>query len=74
MTTRKKATLFEYAILLHPLQEDTTKLPPPSEILVERTMILAASEKEAQMIAARAIPDVYATDRLEEVEIAVRPF
>lgn len=73
MTTRMKSSLFEYAILLHPIQEDTTKAVPPSEILVKPTTILAATPQEAQMVAARAIPDRY-IDRLQEVEIAVRPF
>lgn len=73
MTTRERGRLFEYAILLHPITEDTTKAAPPSKILVEPTVILAASVDEAQMVAARAIPEAY-IERLQEVEIAVRPF
>ena len=35
--------------------------------------VLANSEKEAQMLAARDIPDEF-TDKLDRVEIALRPF
>ncbi len=73
MTERTRSSLFEYAVLLHPESKDRTKEPEPSEILVKPTVILAASENEAQMVAARAIPEEY-VKRLPEVEIAVRPF
>ena len=69
--SRKK--LFEYAILLHPKSDDKTKADPPSQILVHPTSVLAFSEKEASMVAATAIEAEF-MDRLEEVEIIVRPF
>lgn len=70
---RKKARLFEYAILHHPIPEDMTKTPPPSVLLVEPTTTLAADEKGAFIVASRAIPEGF-IDRLQELEIAVRPF
>jgi hypothetical protein len=40
---------------------------------VDVTRVLAGSDKEAMMLAARAIPDKF-TEQLEQVEIALRPF
>jgi hypothetical protein len=42
-------------------------------ILVEPTRILCADEKQAEITAARAIPEAHLA-HLEEVEIAIRPF
>jgi len=46
---------------------------PASELIVEVEQVLARSDKEALMMATRAIPEEYA-DKLDQVEIAVRPF
>ena len=46
---------------------------PKSELIVDVTQVLAFSDKEALMLATRAIPEEYA-DKLDQVEIAVRPF
>jgi hypothetical protein len=46
---------------------------PPSELIVEVEQVLARTDKEALMMATRAIPDDYA-DKLDQVEIALRPF
>ena len=68
-----KGRLYQYAILLHPVSGDSTKRNPPSEIIAEPSTILAASDKEALIKASRAVPEEY-LGRLDEVEIAVRPF
>ena len=70
---REKAKLYQFAVLLHPVSEDETKKAPPSKVLVAPTCILAVGDDEAMIKASRAIPAEY-EDRLEEVEIAVRPF
>lgn len=68
--------LFEYVVLYHPQPtrdaagNDTT---PKSEILVDRTAVLAKSKDEAGLIAARKIPAAY-DDRLSDVQVVVRPF
>ncbi len=70
------AKLFEYAIIHNPKAtkdaqgNDTTA---PSAILTDPTHILAKDEKEVAMRAARQIPDTY-LDKLDEVEVLVRPF
>ncbi len=68
--------LFEFAVIYNPLQTQAQKdlgEKPKSELVVDVTRLLANNEKEALMMAARAIPDKY-TDKLEQVEIACRPF
>jgi hypothetical protein len=71
-----RSTLFEYAIIYQPKERtdangnDTT---PPAVLLVEPTRILVRDEKEAGIQAARRIPDEYLS-KLDEVEIALRPF
>lgn len=71
-----KGKLFEYAVLFHPKakkdlagNEETTK----SSILTDVTRILAASPDEVSILAARSIPTDY-LDKLDQVEIVVRPF
>lgn len=68
--------IYEYAILHHPLQTKEQKengIPAKTEIVVDVTRILANSDKDANMLAARAIPERF-TDCLDRVEIALRPF
>ena len=70
------AKLFEYAILYHPktikdAQGNETQGP---DLLVKPpTFVMAASDKEAAMRAARKIPAEY-IEKLEQVEVCVRPF
>ena len=73
MAEREKSKLFQYAILLHPLAEKADETPAPSELLVGPVTVLATSEEKALILAAREIPSGY-LKRLDEVEIAVRPF
>lgn len=71
-----KGKLFTYAVLFHPKPSrdaggnDTT---PPSQLLIKPTDVLADDSATVAKIATRAIPKEY-EDRLELVEIAVRPF
>ena len=68
--------LYEFAVIYNPLstkeQQDRGE-KPKSELIVDVTRTLANDEKEAMMLAARAIPEKY-TDKLDRVEIALRPF
>lgn len=68
--------LYEYAVIFKPVatkdqQERGEK--PKAELIVDVTRVLANNDQEASMLAARAIPADY-TDRLDRVEIALRPF
>lgn len=72
-----KGKLFEYAVIYHPKEKkaaDGTPLDEKKSIIVQDiTRILATSDKEVAMLAAKAIPDEY-NDKLEQVEIVIRPF
>jgi hypothetical protein len=74
MTAKQK--LFQYAVLYHPLQtkaDEEAGNRPKSKMLVEVTVVLADSDGQVATLAARAIPEAY-LDKLDQVEILVRPF
>ena len=72
-----KGRLFEYAILWHPKEKKDAAGNPmeskKSQILKAPTMEIATKEEDVAVLAARAIPEEY-MDRLDEIEIVVRPF
>ena len=68
-----KSKIFEFAIIRNPEPENINEKAPPSELLVEPKCILATDEKKALMLAAREIPEEY-LEKLDELEIAIRPF
>ena len=68
--------LFEYAVLYHPHQTKEQKdrgEQAKSKLLIDVTRVLARDDKEVTLMAARAIPEEY-LDKLNQVEVAVRPF
>jgi len=71
-----RGQLFEYAILFHPKEKKDTAgnvIDPQKSVIVQQlTEVLATSEKEVSILAARAIPEQYA-DKLDDVEICIRP-
>lgn len=64
--------LFEYAVIHHPKKEKSTP-KPKDELLIKPTYVLAESDKEVGMLAARAIPESL-LGQLDEIEIVIRPF
>jgi hypothetical protein len=68
--------VYEYVILHHPKAKDSKngeRHEQSSTLIVDVTRVVAKEEQVVAMLAARAIPDAF-TDRLDEVEIAIRPF
>lgn len=72
--------LFEYAILYHPAptKEDKDRgVKQPSKIIQvngqDITRVVAEDVNEVTLRAARMIPEDY-LDRLQQIEVAVRPF
>ena len=68
--------LFEYAIIHHPktVKDAAGNETQGADVLVKPpTFLLAKGDEEVAMRAAREIPEQY-LDKLEEVEICVRPF
>lgn len=68
--------LFEYAVLYHPKptkeQRDAGE-DAPTTLVTGPNTILAKDEKVATLMAARNIPTEFA-DKLDKVEIIIRPF
>lgn len=60
--------LFEYAVIYVPTEKDKT-----ATILVQPTTVLAKDPKSVEMLAAKKIPAEY-DDKLDQVQVAVRPF
>jgi hypothetical protein len=68
--------LFEFAVIYTPAltkEQREAGEKAKSKLVVDVTRVLANDEAEVNMLAARAIPVDYA-DKLQQVEIAVRPF
>lgn len=68
--------LYEFAVLYHEpktKKHDEDGREPESKLLVDVSRVLAKDEKMVAVLAARAVPADYA-DRLDRVEIAIRPF
>jgi hypothetical protein len=70
-----KGRIFEYAILFHPkpkkVGDDT--VTDPSVLITDVKRVVAKGEQEVAMKAAKEIPADY-DDKLEQVEIVIRPF
>ena len=70
-----KGRLYTYAVLYHPkVVKDAAgnEIQEKSSILAGPTSVIAVTDAEAQITASRSIPDNY-LDKLEQVEIVVRP-
>jgi hypothetical protein len=70
------AKLFEYAVIHHPKAKKDAggnDVTEKDALLVDLTTVLAASDREVSIIAARQIPENM-TDKLDEIEVVIRPF
>lgn len=68
--------LFEYAVIYNPKQtkkQDEEGVQAKSVLVVDVQRILARDAAEVTLIAARQIPEEY-LDRLNQVDVVVRPF
>lgn len=69
------AKLYEYAVLLNEKRDKDGEVTGEGEIVVEVSTVLARDDSQAQMIAARAIPEEYVSDgKLDRLVVVVRPF
>lgn len=64
--------LFEYAVIWTPKKKKDGETPK-SELIVPVKTVLAESQAVATMMATREIPKAY-ENKLDEVQVAVRPF
>lgn len=69
------AKLYEYAVLLDEKRDKDGEVTEEASIVVEPTTVLARDDDQAQMLAARAIPDEYVSNgKLDRLMVVVRPF
>jgi hypothetical protein len=69
--------LYEYAVLHHfkpNKSEEEQGKKSVTTLLVEPTRVIAADEGKVLMIAASKIPSEYLDGKLDEIEVAIRPF
>lgn len=68
--------LFQYAVLFHPkvvTDAQGNETQAPDSVLIQPEYMLAADEKQVALTVARKIDEQY-LDKLDQVEICVRPF
>ncbi len=67
--------LYEYAVVLDEKRNKDDEITDDSRIVVGVTAILARDDAQAQLLAARSIPDEYLTNgKLDRLTVVVRPF
>ena len=64
--------IFQFAVLLHPTSKEREE-GKSSELIVPVTTVVAPDQNGATLQAGRAIPSNY-LDKLDRLEVAVRPF
>lgn len=77
-----RGKLFQFAILFHPNTAGSAVLESlgageietkPSVLLVEPQTLVAETEDEVRILAARKIPEEY-TNKIDQIELLIRPF
>ena len=67
--------LYEYAVLLDEKEDRDGEVVEEAEVVVPVTAVLARDDAQAQLLAARSIPDQYVKDgKLDRLTVVVRPF
>lgn len=72
----QRGKLYTYLAIYHPKETRDSggnDITEKSKLIIPPTDYLATSEKIVATVASRAIPDEYA-DKLDEVEVIIRPF
>jgi len=70
---RGHGRIFEYAVIHHPKKKEKDEDQRKSKIIVDVTRLVAMDDAEVGILAARQIPEDY-LDKLDEIQIAIRPF
>lgn len=69
------ATMFEYAVICQEKRDKDGEITEEASVVVPVTAILARDEGQAQMLAARTIPDeMVSSGKLDRLVVVVRPF
>ena len=67
--------LYEYAVVLDEKRDKDDDITDEARVVVSVTAVLARDDAQAQLLAARAIPEDYVTNgQLDRLTVVVRPF
>lgn len=67
--------LYEFAVVLDEKRDKDDEITDDSRIVVPVTAVLAKDDAQAQLLAARSIPEEYVTNgKLDRLKVVVRPF
>jgi hypothetical protein len=67
--------LYEYAVILNEKRDKDDEVTDDSRIVVEPTAVLAKDDAQAQLLAARSIPEEFVNSKkLDRLVVVVRPF
>lgn len=67
--------LYEYAVILDEKLGRDDEIVDEAKVVVDPTAVLARDDAQAQLLAARAIPEEYVTNgKLDRLTVVVRPF
>jgi len=67
--------LYEYAVVLDEKRDKDDEVTDDSRIVVPITAVVARDDAQAQLLAARSIPEEYlANGKLDRLTVVVRPF
>ena len=66
-------TLYEFCVFLDEKRDRDNELIEKAQVIVEPTTVLASDEAQAQLLAARSIPDADMTN-VDRLVVVVRPF
>jgi hypothetical protein len=67
--------LYEYAVVLDEKRDKDDEVTDDSRIVVPITAVVARDDAQAQLLAARSIPEEYLTNgKLDRLTVVVRPF
>ena len=67
--------LYEYAVVIDEKRDKDNEITEEASVVVPVTAVLARDDAQAQLLAARSIPDEYVTNgKLDRLTVVVRPF
>ena len=67
--------LYEYAVVLDEKRDKDDEITDDSRLVVPITAVIAKNDEQAQLLAARSIPEEYLTNgKLDRLTVVVRPF
>ena len=67
--------LYEYAVILNEKRNKDDEVAEDARIVVEPTAVVAKDDAQAQLLAARSIPEEFIdSKKLDRLTVVVRPF